>query len=198
MQDILNEEVLVLNRFWQAVNVRPAHKVMKALMSGRVVAMVRLDDDGNFEALNWEQWLERQGLPSEKYINTISRKICVPRTVLLINYDKLPKKNLKLTSAAIKARDKTICQYTGEFAPDGNIDHVIPRSRGGKDTWENMVWCKASVNLAKGDKLPEECGLKLLRKPVTPLPKFASMIIKVPADKLDWRWFIEKYRIGKV
>ena len=67
----------------------------------------------------------------------------------------------------IRERDRNQCQYTGQLlAPDeGSLDHVLPRSRGGKDEWENLVWSSKDVNARKGNRLPHEACLKLLSVP---------------------------------
>ena len=192
---ILDEQVLVLNKAWQAINVRSVEKVMKILMTGRAVALSPSDTEpGMFDPLPWPEWLELTLKPTDKVIRTAKRKIKVPDTIAVINYNKLPKRPQRLSHAAIKSRDGCVCQYTGKYCPNGNVDHVLPKDRGGQDTWENLVWCDQPVNEFKGNRLPEECGLKLIRKPKTPLPKVTSISINVPDNKPNWKWFIEKCR----
>src|SRR3546814_7617350 len=69
-------------------------------------------------------------------------------------------------------RDGKVCQYTGRYVPNGTIDHSDPRSKGGENTWENMVWSDAEINALKGSMTLEEFerkhGYKLRRRPATP------------------------------
>ncbi len=94
----------------------------------------------------------------------------------------------------IGERDGKVCQYTRQYAPDGTIDHVIPRSKGGRNTWENMVWSSAKINALKGDLTPEEFakkhGYKLpaLPKPPKRLPAF--MMIRPRPDRPEWDMFL--------
>ncbi|MCD6082939.1 HNH endonuclease, partial [Candidatus Aerophobetes bacterium] len=111
-------------------------------------------------------------------IRTITYKIKVPRVILLMIYDKLPPREVKFTRRNIYRRDKNTCQYCGKtFRPEElNIDHVVPLSRGGKDTWENVVCSCISCNLRKGNKTLKEAGMRLIRKPKKP----------------EWRTFIKE------
>jgi 5-methylcytosine-specific restriction endonuclease McrA len=104
----------------------------------------------------------------------------------------MPTKTPKLTGANIRKRDSNRCQYTDKvLAPgEGDLDHVLPRSRGGKDTWENLVWSSKEVNRQKADKTPEEAGLKLRAKPKAPRPVKAMMLIEPRPDKPDWNHFL--------
>ena len=94
-------------------------------------------------------------------------------------------------SIPIYQRDNGVCQYTGKKIDrhTATVDHVLPRSRGGDDTWTNMVLCSKDVNTKKGNKLNSEAGLKLLKIPVTPQPIPMSSLIK-EAKHVDWKHFL--------
>ncbi len=94
----------------------------------------------------------------------------VPKIVICANYDKVPQHRPRLSNAAIWARDGGQCQYTGDKVTraSGNIDHVLARDRGGRDTWENLVVARKDINSLKGNRLNQEVGLKLIRKPQAP------------------------------
>ena len=104
------------------------------------------------------------------WIRTVRFQIAVPRIIRLLDYEKLPRVRVKLNRRNLFARDRNSCQYCGRrFATsDLSIDHVVPRSQGGRTTWENVVCCCVSCNLAKGGHTPEQAGMILLRKPVRP------------------------------
>ena len=133
MSSLLNQHVLVLNRLWQAVNVCTARRALTLLFQGHAQAVLSMDD-GSFRTFDFSQW---HGLSQEEEhpesIKTISFRIRVPRVILLLVYDRLPKKEVKFTRHNIFERDKNTCQYCGKGfdRKDLNLDHVIPRDRGG-------------------------------------------------------------------
>ena len=85
------------------------------------------------------------------------------------------------------------CQYTGKVLKpeEGSIDHVVPRSRGGKDAWENLGWSSKDVNTRKGNRLPQEAGLKLLSGPRAPKELPASALVRNGHEIADWELFIK-------
>jgi len=94
----------------------------------------------------------------------------------------------------IRERDGNRCQYTGKVLKpeEGSLDHVVPRSRGGKDAWENLVWSSKDVNAKKGNRLPHEAGLKLLSLPRAPKELPASALIRNTHDIADWEPFVKE------
>ena len=90
-------------------------------------------------------------------MQTVRGQIRVPTVIVAGNYAKVPKKRPKLCARATRERDGNRCQYTGrELRPDeGSPDHVVPRSRGGKNAWENLVGSAKEVNQRKADRLPK-------------------------------------------
>ena len=98
----------------------------------------------------------------------------------------------RLCSASIFERDGGRCQYTGEFVgrEGGNLDHVVPRARGGRNTFENLVWAKKHINSVKADRLPSEAGLRLIRQPSAPKKVPASTTIREVRHP-DWSHFIK-------
>jgi 5-methylcytosine-specific restriction endonuclease McrA len=92
-----------------------------------------------------------------------------------------------------RARWHNRCQYTGRALrpEEGSLDHVVPRSRGGKDAWENLVWSAKDVNQRKADRLPHEAGLKLLSVPRAPKELPVSALIHNTAQVEDWKLFVE-------
>src|SRR6202451_1761136 len=114
--------------------------------------------------------------------------IRVPTVIVAVNYARVPKKRPKLCARTIRERDGNRCQYTGAFLrPDeGSLDHVVPRSRGGPDTWEKLVWSRKQVNSRKGDRLPHEAGLTLLKAPRAPKELPVSALIRNTQDVAEW------------
>ena len=77
---------------------------------------------------------------------------------------------------------------------EGSLDHVVPRSRGGQDAWENLVWSCKEVNARKGNRLPHEAGLKLLTVPRAPKELPVSELIRNSAGLADWSLFVKNNR----
>ena len=103
-------------------------------------------------------------------VTTISFKIRVPRVIVLLLFDRLPKKEVKFTRHNVFERDKNTCQYCGNVfeRSDLNLDHVLPRDRGGLTTWENVVCSCIGCNTRKGNRLPNECGMHPMHPPMEP------------------------------
>jgi 5-methylcytosine-specific restriction endonuclease McrA len=127
-------------------------------------------------------------------VQTVRGPIRVPTVIVAVNYAKVPKKRPKLCARSIRERDGNRCQYSGRvLSPDeGSLDHVVPRSRGGKNSWDNLVWSSKEVNARKGNRLPHEAGLKLLAIPRTPKELPASAAIRNAHGIAEWKLFVRK------
>jgi 5-methylcytosine-specific restriction endonuclease McrA len=170
MKPYLNQQVLVLNRLWQAVNVCSARRALTLLFEGHA-QVVFSGSDGAFQTFNFNQWHDfSQQEPHPESIHTVSFKIRVPRIILLLFFDRFPKKEVKFTRHNIFERDRNTCQYCGKNfeRKDLNLDHVIPRDRGGPTTWENIVCSCIKCNTRKSNRTPHEAGMHLVRKPKRP------------------------------
>lgn len=161
--------VLVLNRQYQPVNVTSVKRAFTLLYLG--AARVIEPDYSTFDFDSWSALAAvEKGPDSHDVIHTIGRMIRVPRVIVLQLYDRLPKTRVRFSRLNIYLRDENTCQYCSQQLPRSslNLDHVIPRARGGRTTWENVVCSCVPCNLSKADKLPEEAGMKLRRKPARP------------------------------
>jgi len=164
MTDILNKTiVLVLNRNWQAINIRTPQDAF-CQMATNVATALEIDGENLIRPVTWDEWITLPVRESDHAARTAHREIRVPTVIVAVNYAKVPKKRPKLCARTIRERDGNRCQYTGVLLhPDeGSLDHVVPSSRGGADSWENLVWSAKEVNQRKADRLPHEAGLKLL------------------------------------
>jgi 5-methylcytosine-specific restriction endonuclease McrA len=106
----------------------------------------------------------------------------------------VPKKRPKLCAKTIRERDGNRCQYSGQLlkADGGSLDHVLPRSRGGKDEWENLVWSSKDVNARKGNRLPHEAGLRLLSFPRAPKELPVTATIRNAHGVAGWKLFLNE------
>src|ERR1700722_10419574 len=198
MNDILNKSiVLVLNRNWQAVNVRTPQEAFCMMATNVATALeIEFGDGAGAEALRpvtWDEWLTLPIRPQDNAVLTVRGPIRVPTVIVAVNYAKVPKKRPKLCARAIRERDGNRCQYTGRVLrpEEGSLDHVLPRSRGGKNVWENLVWSGKDVNARKGNRLPQEAGLKLLSVPRAPKELPASALIRNAHDIPEWKLFVK-------
>lgn len=199
MSDILNKNiVLVLNRNWQAINIRTPQDAFCQMATNVATALdIELGEGDRAQALRpvtWDEWLTLPVRDGDQFVQTVRGAVRVPTVIIAVNYARVPKKRPKLCARAIRERDGNRCQYTGRLlAPDeGSLDHVLPRSRGGKDEWENLVWSDKAVNSRKGNRLPHEAGLKLLNTPRAPRELPATALIRNAHGIAEWKLFLSE------
>ena len=143
--------------------------------------------------VSWNDWLSLPIRSWDLTISSPSMTIRVPTVIISANFSKMPVKHFKgkPSKDAIYNRDKGTCQYTGKKIDRNHatVDHVIPRSRGGEDSWTNLVLCSKDVNTKKGNKLNSEIGLQLLKNPLAPQPVPIYSLIR-EAKHVDWKHFL--------
>jgi 5-methylcytosine-specific restriction endonuclease McrA len=163
---VLDSSVLVLNRLYQPVNVTTVRRAFSLLYQGVARAI-----DKEFQTFDFESWAALSAeMHDPDVVHTISRRIRIPRVIILQVYDRFPRVNVRFSRQNIYLRDKLTCQYCGKKfqRSDLNLDHVIPRSRGGRTTWENIVCSCVACNLKKGGRTPSEASMRLLKRPSRP------------------------------
>ena len=193
MSSFLNAPVLVLNRLWQAVNVCTAKRALVLLFQGQA-QVVFGEADGGFQTFSFNEWWDfSRQQPHPESIHTVSFRIRVPRVIMLLVFDRMPKKEVKFTRHNIFERDQNLCQYCGKRfdRTELNLDHVVPRDRGGPTTWENIVCSCIECNTRKANRTPQEAGMRLVRKPKR--PKWRPFIqINVGLHYHDsWKHFVD-------
>ena len=192
MNDILNKStVLVLNKYWQAIHVKTPAEAFCMMASDAATALDIAD--GNFLPTKWSNWLALVVRDCDQAVNTPRGPVRVPTVIIAVNYAKVPLRRPRFGPRGIWERDGGFCQYTGrKLAPkEGNIDHVVPRSRGGKTSWDNCVLAHKEVNSRKADRLPHEVGLRLRTRPSAPRAMPASAFIRNHHGVGDWEHFLK-------
>jgi 5-methylcytosine-specific restriction endonuclease McrA len=186
----------VLNRLWQAVNLCSVRRALALLFEGHA-QVVANTDSGEFKTYDFQQWRDFSSRnPSESnddVVRTVALRIRVPRVILLLFFDRLPRKEVKFTRHNIFERDRNTCQYCGRIFDrrDLNLDHVIPRDRGGPTTWENIVCSCIPCNTRKANKTPAEAGMRLVRKPKRPKWRpFVQVSFGAPMHE-SWKHFLD-------
>jgi 5-methylcytosine-specific restriction endonuclease McrA len=161
----LEARVLVLNRSFQPVAVTRAARAFGLLCSGAARAL-----DREFRLFDLSSWQELAAEVGDDVIRTPRMVLKVPRVVVLQAYDRLPKRQIRFSRQNVYLRDSFTCQYCGRQLPRTqlNLDHVVPRSQGGRTSWENVVCSCVRCNLDKGGRTPAQAGLRLLTQPKRP------------------------------
>jgi|SRR6185436_1441489 5-methylcytosine-specific restriction endonuclease McrA len=185
--------VLVLNRHWQAIHVRTPAEAF-CMLATAVATALDIDGDDHIRPVTWEEWLTLPIRAQDRAVSTVRGPVRVPTVIVAVNFACVPKKRPKLSARSIRERDRNRCQYTGALLrpEDGSLDHVVPRSRGGRDTWENLVWASKSVNTKKADRLPHEAGLKLLSVPRAPKELPVTALLRNAHSVAEWKVFLKE------
>ncbi len=194
MNDILNKNiVLVLNRNWQAINIRTPQDAF-CQMATNVATALDIEGENHIRPVTWDEWITLPIREGDNSVKTARGAIRVPSVIVAVNFAKVPKRRPTLNARNICERDGNRCQYTGRILrPDeGSLDHVIPRSRGGVNSWENLVWSAKEVNQRKGDRLPHEAGLKLLTVPRAPKELPVTSVLRNPHGLPEWKLFLKE------
>ncbi|MBI5477635.1 MAG: HNH endonuclease [Deltaproteobacteria bacterium] len=168
---MLSSAVLVLNRSFQPVHVTTAKRALSLLYAGVVRAI-----DREFQTFDFESWAALGAAAGADLVHTPTRVIAVPRVIVLQMFNRVPRAKVRFSRLNIYARDDDTCQYCGLRRPRHglNLDHVVPRSQGGRTTWENVVCCCYECNLRKGGRTPAQAGMRLRRAPTRPIWSFRA------------------------
>ncbi|MCJ8329489.1 MAG: HNH endonuclease [Lentisphaeria bacterium] len=172
MATALDARVLVLSKSWIPIDTTTVFEALKKVMTerARIVA-------ADYSLYGMDEWIDNWGdakkiaeLAEEKIIHAVNFNMAIPEVIVTTEYNGFFMKKAKLSRNAIFARDNYECQYCGKhYKKDQmNIDHIIPRSKGGKTIWTNLVLSCISCNCKKGNMLLEDVGMKLRRKPFQP------------------------------
>jgi len=196
--DGLAAKVLVLNRNYLASRVVSAKRAFVLL--AREAAEVIHADDGSYANYDLGSWAQLSELRKEyepdsyDWVRTVRFDIAVPRIIRLTGYDKLPKQTVKLNRRNIFARDRHTCQYCGHRFPttELSIDHVVPRTQSGPDTWTNLVCSCVRCNSRKGGRTPTQANMQLIRKPIQP-KRNPLISVRLTNEKYaSWKAFLDE------
>jgi 5-methylcytosine-specific restriction endonuclease McrA len=159
--------VLVLNASYEPINVCAARRALILLLKGVASA-------------------EEHG---RDFVHSTSRTVPVPSVIRLLEYRRIPHQTRALSRKNILVRDRYTCQYCERVLSSAELtlDHVTPRSRGGESNWENLVACCHRCNNRKGNRLPEEAGMRLARQP-RPFTLHTSRHLMRLMGRSDEKW----------
>jgi 5-methylcytosine-specific restriction endonuclease McrA len=170
----LDCNVLVLNKHYMAIRIIGAKRAFSLLC--RDLAEVVSYEQGQYSNYDFNSWCQvsefkRHFEPDgHDWVSTVNFYIAVPRIIRLLFYDRLPRAEVKFNRRNIFARDKNKCQYCGKKYPTSelSLDHIIPRTRGGKTNWTNIVCACTGCNVKKGGRTPKQANMHLIKKPIKP------------------------------
>ncbi len=161
--DMIHSHVLVLNQNYEPMTITNVKKAIILIFLGKAELVEK--NDG--------------------YINSVRERYPLPSIVRLTRFINVPRKRIILSRKNIIKRDNHQCQYCGTRSGPVTIDHVIPKVRGGEDSWENLVCACVKCNNKKGNRTPEEAGMRLAKKPQRPNYLF---FIRYFVGNIDHRW----------
>ncbi|MEX0602574.1 MAG: HNH endonuclease [Bacteroidota bacterium] len=160
----MNRKVLVLNHNYEPLSICNVKKAVILLYLGKAELIAACDG---------------------KLLHSVSLTMPFPSIVRLSLYIRVPYKKIVLSRKNIHRRDAHRCQYCGRGDVTLTVDHVIPKARGGRETWENLVCACIRCNNRKGDRTPSEAQMSLQRKPIRPNH---VMFLRDYVGNVDDRW----------
>lgn len=193
--------VLVLNRSFVAVHITNVRRAITLLF--RHLAEVVHIEEGHYGAYSFESWRELSAVRAafrgdrsdadHDWVRAVGYDLQAPRVIRLVGCDRSPRNGLRFNRRNVFARDGNVCQYCGRHFPTSelSLDHVMPRSRGGVTSWENIVCACVACNVSKGGRTPVEARMQLIRQPVKP-KRSPLLSIKLGNPKYaSWKGFVD-------
>ncbi len=165
---LLNSAVLVLNGNYEPLNVTRVKRAVLLLIIGKA----EMIENGRGQ------------------LQSASEALDIPSVIRLATYVRRPLAPRRLTRREVFNRDRQICQYCGDTTRDLTLDHVLPRSRGGGNSWENVVSACVRCNHRKAGRTPREANMRLLREPGPPSPNPYYPFYRFLNVHEDWRKFV--------
>ncbi len=186
----LGDGVLVLNSSWMAVHVASVRRAMALVYQG----YAEIVDPDDYAAYDFDDWKDlSEAFEIAECIRTITFKLRVPEVIRLRFFGRMVTKPVRFNRRNIFLRDGNNCQYCGRrFASSElTLDHVVPRSRGGHSTWENIVLACVACNDRKAARIPKEAGMKLIRP--AKRPNWSHIGFRIGGyRKPSWQKFVDE------
>jgi 5-methylcytosine-specific restriction endonuclease McrA len=184
---MLDDHTLVLNRNWLAIDTCTVRRALCMLYVGAAKAV----SAENFEVHDWYSWVSLGPGDGQPQVRAVHFSIRVPEIILLVSYDRLPKKRVVFSRRNLYRRDGFTCQYCGRrsIRSELSIDHVVPRAKGGHSSWSNCVVACLRCNKRKGNRTLEEAGMRLRRDPREPVWG-PHLTLNVSQRRGSWKRFV--------
>ena len=193
----LSSSVLVLNRNYMPIRVINVRRAF-SLLFRRLAEVIHIEA-GQYTSYDFTDWCELSQLAREfepdahDWVRTVRFDVAVPRIIRLALYDRLPKQSVKFNRRNIYARDGNHCQYCGRRFPTSelSLDHVTPRSQGGRSSWENIVCACLNCNIKKGGRTPDQAGMQLISLPRRPRRNPVLTVKLSEGRYASWKAFLD-------
>lgn len=193
---VLDRPALVLNKRWQPIQVTSVKEALGLVCKGSA----KIIEPETFQAHDIMSWADVSA-SKEKFeghvIRSAKLSLVAPEVIVLQKYEDIGQRSVVFSRRNIFKRDKYTCQYCGhqfrseQAMRDLTIDHVMPKSRGGKSSWENCVLACIDCNKVKADRTPDEAGLRLRKVPKK--PSWSALSCITPGKRLkSWESFISE------
>jgi 5-methylcytosine-specific restriction endonuclease McrA len=184
---VLGEPTLVLNRSWMAITTTTVRRALSLLFQDSAHAVC----PRTFEVHDFASWTSL-AVNGDPFVRTVRTPVRMPEVIVLRSYDALPLRTVAFSRRNLYRRDSFMCQYCGvrPGAEDLTIDHVTPRSRGGRTSWDNCVLACVECNKRKANRPPEEAGMRLVRQPVA--PQWSWDVELGPSRRDSWEGFLPR------
>ena len=160
--------VLVLNQNYEPLNISRVRRVVILLLQGKAEVV----ENGR------------------GFIHTPTLSLAVPSVIRIPYMVRRPRLERKLTRIEVLRRDRFTCQYCGKEARELTLDHIIPRHKGGKHVWDNVVSACIRCNTRKAGRTPKEAGMHLIREPSTPRISGYYVPYEYLRRHTEWRKFL--------
>jgi 5-methylcytosine-specific restriction endonuclease McrA len=185
---MLTSPVLVLNRYFAPITITSVKRAFVMLYGGIAKAV-----DTEYNTFDFESWSQiSEFRDQDEVIRTVSSIIKTPRVIILVRYEGAIRKEARFNRLNIFRRDGGRCQYCSkQFSrSELTIDHVVPRTQGGRSVWDNVVCCCIDCNRKKGGRTPVQARMKLKTVPKKPKwDPFSNIYIKAIRYK-EWEPFL--------
>lgn len=172
MSVLTKRKVLVLNKNWQPVSAVSLKKAIKLLFPVKAngTPKARIIEPESYQTFSWEDWSKFRPSIDEEQLKAGRYSFRIPEIILLSDYDKQVRQEVHFSRRNLYKRDEMTCQYCGKRPGINglNVDHVLPRSKGGESSWTNCVLSCIDCNSRKANRTPKEAHMKLLKQPVKP------------------------------
>ncbi len=191
MNSALDSRTLVLNRSWVAIDTTTVRKALVWMYRG----LARAISPDSYETYDFESWTDLAVSKGEPCIHSVNIQLRVPEIIILALYNEVPKKEVVFSRRNLYKRDHFTCQYCNHQpgSEELTIDHILPRARGGKSTWENCVLACVDCNRRKANRTPVEASMLLRKAPIRP-PWTPFISLRLGARKASWERFVsERY-----
>ena len=184
---MLNSAVLVLNRSYLPVHVTSVRRAFSLLYQGIARAV-----NEEYRTFDFDEWTQLAVAREAESVGTRHGRVRIPRVIVLVAFDRLPRRHVRFSRINIMTRDRFQCQYCGHrpVRQELNLDHVVPRALGGRTTWENVVTSCVDCNRRKGGRTPVQAGMVLIRRPARPRWTPLAHLMLTGARHEEWRPFL--------